>query len=107
MKQDKIDYEKVKAGDIIGKITDEEEKILARARNKIRSTENTIKMLNDEIAKERLIIKEVWNRYDISLEDETKLIGRGLCRSIYKNNIQLHDVEKEEYFEALLHTLIH
>ena len=108
MELKKIDTEKVKPDEVVGKLSDDDYRLMKRAENKIAATRANMEHLNDIIAKEYLVINKVWDNYKYPREIRKKLSERGLhlCMNTETKEVYLSETTDKEMHNALMHRLL-
>lgn len=106
MSKKRIDIEKLEAGNVIAKITDDEVAVVMRARNKINAIKSTIETLTDKLAREYEPINELWKKYG-NKDVEESLLKRGLSLAIsYREKcVKVNKISDDELKRALFHNL--
>ena len=104
---EKINAEKVEAGEVIAKLTDEEVDVVTRASDKINAIKSTIETLTDKLAREYGPINELWKKYQISKEQNDVLLKRGLSLAMsYKEKcVKIDKISESELRKALFHSM--
>ena len=98
----------VNAGDVVGKLSEDELRIFRRATVKIKATKSTIEHLNDVISQQYTVLSEVWDNYQVTDSGKDMLLKRGLTIAIdnRNGNVIITKIDDGELRKALSSMLI-
>ena len=104
----KINAKEVKAGEVVDKLTEDEIRVVRRAKCKIDATKSVIETLTNDISREYEVIRDLWRKYDYPEEVDTELARRGLTISMNERTgeIRVTVVSDSELKKALFHGLL-